>query len=157
MCVCVWRGDGACPRELIHRHLLPEVVCSCCVSRNVSKSVARRRLIVACRDLPITCFLSNFWGLKILKKILSNFWGLKILKKLNTEIRIYLTKFGNVTFILKDILLASIFYCISRRGRMVGRNPKNPRFLDCFKSIIFNSLGHCNNINNNLNHVLSKD
>ena len=110
MCVCGGgRGDGACPRELIHRHLLPEVVCSCCVSRNVSKSVARRRLIVACRDLPITCFLSNFWGLKILKK-------------LNTEIRIYLTKFGNVTFILKDILLASIYYCISRRGRMVGRN-----------------------------------
>ena len=49
--------------------------------------MARRGLIVACQGLPITCFLSNFWGLAILKK-------------LNTETSDYRTKIGNVTFIL---------------------------------------------------------
>ena len=63
-------------------------VCSCYVSPSASVSVAWRVLIVACQDLPITCFLSNFWGLAVLKK-------------LNTETHIYRTKYGNVTFILK--------------------------------------------------------
>ena len=46
------------------------------VSRDASVSVARRGLIFACRDLPSTSFLSNVWGLAILKK-------------LNTETRVY--------------------------------------------------------------------
>ena len=65
---------------------LPDV-CSCCVSRNASVNVARRELIVACRNLPITFCVSNFWGIPILKK-------------LNTEMRVYRTKIDNVTFIL---------------------------------------------------------
>ena len=76
---------GACARGLIRRRLLPDI-CSCCVSRNAPVSVLRKRLIVACRDLPITCFLSNFWGLVILKMF-------------NIESRIYRTIVGNVTFI----------------------------------------------------------
>ena len=58
-------GD-ACARQLIRKRLLFGV-CSCFVSRNASVSVARRGLIVACRDLPVQLF-SNFWGLAILKK-----------------------------------------------------------------------------------------
>ena len=40
-------GGAACALELIRRRLLLDV-CSCCVSRNASVSVARRRLVVAC-------------------------------------------------------------------------------------------------------------
>ena len=81
-------GGDACARGLIHRRLLPGV-CSCCVSRNASVSEARKGLIVTCRDLPITCFLSNISGLVILSK-------------LNTEPRVNCTKFGTciVMFIL---------------------------------------------------------
>ena len=61
-------GVGVCAHGLTRRRLLPDV-CSCCVSRNASVSVDRRGLIVVCRDLPITCFLSKFWGLAILRKL----------------------------------------------------------------------------------------
>ena len=54
----------------------------------MSVNVALRVLIVACRDLPITSFLSNFWGLAILKK-------------LNKETRVYRAKISLVTSILK--------------------------------------------------------
>ena len=70
------RGRGACARGLIRTCLLPDA-CSCCVSRNVSVSVARRGLIVAYRELPITNFLSNFLGLA----------------------RVYRTKFANVVIL----------------------------------------------------------
>ena len=82
-------GRGACARGLRRRRLLPDV-CSCCVSRNASVSMAYRGLIVASRELPITCFLSNFWALAILKKLI-------------TETRVDCTKFGKVTFILKPL------------------------------------------------------
>ena len=52
--------------------------------------VACRGLVVACRDLPISCFLSNLLGLAILTK-------------LNTETCVFRYKFGNVTFILKSM------------------------------------------------------
>ena len=78
---------GVCALGLIRKRLFLPDVCSCCVSRNASVSVARRELIVACRNLPITFCVSNFWGIPILKK-------------LNTEMRVYRTKIGNVTFIL---------------------------------------------------------
>ena len=65
-----WLGEGeggGCASRLIFRCLLPDV-CSRCVSRNASVSVAQRGLIVACRKLPITGYLSNFWVLAILKE-----------------------------------------------------------------------------------------
>ena len=80
------RVGDACARELIRRHLSPDV-CKYCVSRNASIGVTRRGLLVVCRDLPITFFLSNFWGLSTLKK-------------LNTETCVCCTKFGIVTFIM---------------------------------------------------------
>lgn len=62
-----WLGGegGGCARGLIRRRLLPDV-CSCCLSnsRNASVSATRRMLF-----FPITCFLSNIWGLAILKKL----------------------------------------------------------------------------------------
>ena len=52
----------------------------------VNKYMYLKELIVACRDLPINCFLANFWSLAILKK-------------LYTEMRVCRTKFLKVTFI----------------------------------------------------------
>ena len=49
------------------------------VSRNAPVSVTRRGLIIAWRDLPVTSFLYNVWGLAILKK-------------LNTQMRVYRSK-----------------------------------------------------------------
>lgn len=37
--------------------------------RNAPVSVDQRRLIIACRDLSTTLFLSNVWGLAIMKKL----------------------------------------------------------------------------------------
>ena len=55
-----------------------------------SISVSERLCHVICRDLPISCFLSNFGGLAILRK-------------LTIETRVYRTKFGIVTFTLKPV------------------------------------------------------
>ena len=74
----------ACARDLIRRCLLLDV-CSYCAYRNLSISVARKGLLVACRDLPITTFLSNSWDLATMRK-------------LNTDTHAYCTKFGIVTF-----------------------------------------------------------
>ena len=52
-------GGGACSRGLAHGRLLPGVCC-CCVFRGASVSVARPGLSVACRDLLVNCFLSDF-------------------------------------------------------------------------------------------------
>ena len=76
---------------LICSRLLPDV-CSYCVSRKASVKVARRGLIVACRDLPITCFLLYVWGIALLKK-------------LNTETCVYCTKIGIVMFISNASLI----------------------------------------------------
>ena len=57
---------GARAGGLIGMRLLHDIY-SCCVSRNAP--VSRRGLIVSCRDLPIICFLSNFWGSAILRKL----------------------------------------------------------------------------------------
>ena len=61
---------AAFDRELIRRRLFPDV-CTYCVSRNESVSLARRGLCVACRDLPITFFLSKFRDLLTLKKLIT--------------------------------------------------------------------------------------
>ena len=58
--VAQWGGGWA--HELICRLLLPHV-CSYCVSWKGSVSVAWKGLLVACRDLQISFFLSNFRGL----------------------------------------------------------------------------------------------
>ena len=58
------------------------------VSWSAPVSVARRGLIVACRDTPINCFLSYCWGLAILKKF-------------DTEMRVFHTQFCIDQFILK--------------------------------------------------------
>ena len=99
-----WLGGCACARArgLIRRRLLPDV-CSCCVSRNASVSVAWRGLIVACRDLHINCFFSIFWGLAILKKF-------------KTETRVYRTKFGIVTFILKPLGRYCCWWTVRSQG-----------------------------------------
>ena len=81
--------------SLIHRRLLPHV-CSYCVFLNASVSVARRGLLVACHDLLIIIFLSNFKDLAILKAF-------------NTETLVYRIHLRNVTFILnKDIPIVGI-------------------------------------------------
>ena len=54
------------------------LISAAAVCRNATVRVARIGLAVAYRDLPITCFLSTFWGLAKLKK-------------LNTEKRVYRT------------------------------------------------------------------
>ena len=75
-------------------------VCSCCDSRNARTSVARRGLIVACRDLPIICFLSTFW----------RFCDTQEVKYRNARLPHLI---GIVTFILKPLLLESLFPRIS--------------------------------------------
>ena len=63
VCVCVCGGrEEPCARRLIRTHLLPDVY-SCCVFRNALVSVARIRLIVACRDLP-NAFLFQTFGVQ---------------------------------------------------------------------------------------------
>ena len=47
-----------------YRRLLPDI-CSCCVSRNATGSVARRGL----QRSPVDFFLLNFWCVAILKKL----------------------------------------------------------------------------------------
>ena len=78
----------------MHRLLLPNV-CNFFVSRNASVSVARRRLLAACRDLSTNSFLSNFWSLHVHVAILK---------------RIYRTKFGIVMFIFNGEKFENLSY-----------------------------------------------
>ena len=77
-----WGGADAYASGLICRRILPDI-CSCCVCRNASVTVPR--------CLPRPAY--HLFSFKLL--------GLAMLKKLNTEMRVYRTKLGNVTFTLE--------------------------------------------------------